>query len=64
VTFSVSPPNATTMTYRTASVAGQAQWPELDIASADDPLGSWLVTVLVELPSGLELRANKSISVR
>lgn len=64
VTFSVSPPNATTMTYRTTSVAGQADWPELDITSADDPLGSWLVTVLVELPSGLELRANRSISVR
>lgn len=64
VTFSVSPPNATTITYRTTSVAGQAVWPELDIASADDPLGSWLVTVLVELPSGMELRANKSISVR
>jgi hypothetical protein len=64
VTFSVSPPNATTITYRTTSVAGQAEWPELDIASADAPLGSWLVTVLVELPSGLELRANKSISVR
>lgn len=64
VTFSVSPPNATTITYRTTSVAGQAEWPELDIASADDPLGSWLVTVLVELPSGMELRANKSISVR
>lgn len=64
VTFSVSPPNATTMTYRTTSVAGQADWSELDIASADDPLGSWLVTVLVELPSGLELRTNKSISVR
>jgi hypothetical protein len=64
VTFSVSPPNATTITYRTTSVAGQAEWPELDIASADDPLGSWLVTVLVELPSGTELRANKSVSVR
>jgi hypothetical protein len=64
VTFSVSPPNATTMTYRTTSVAGEANWSELDIASADDPLGSWLVTVLVELPSGLELRTNKSISVR
>jgi hypothetical protein len=64
VTFSVSPPNATTITYRTTSVDGQAEWPELDIASADDPLGSWLVTVLVELPSGMELRANKSVNVR
>jgi hypothetical protein len=64
VTFSVSPPNATTMTYRTTSVDGQASWAELDIASADDPLGAWLVTVLVELPSGMELRANKSVNVR
>ena len=64
VTFSLSPPNATTITYRTTSLAGQAEWPELDIASADDPLGAWLVTVLVQLPSGTELRANKSVSVR
>jgi hypothetical protein len=64
VTFSVSPPNATTITYRTTSAAGQAEWPELDIASADDPLGSWLVTVLVELPSGMTLRANKTVNVR
>ena len=64
VTFSVSPPNATTITFRTTSVDGKAEWPELDIASADDPLGSWLVTVLVELPSGMELRANKSVTVR
>lgn len=64
VTFSVSPPNATTITYRTTSVAGQAEWRELDIASADDPLGSWLVTVLIELPSGMELRANETVNVR
>jgi hypothetical protein len=64
VTFSLSPPNATTLTYRTLSVGGQATWPELDIASVDDPQGSWLVTVLAVLPSGTELRANKSISVR
>jgi hypothetical protein len=64
VTFSLSPPNATTLTYRTSSASGQATWPEFNIASADDPHGSWLVTVLVELPSGTELRANKSISVR
>ncbi|MEP7360519.1 MAG: Ig-like domain-containing protein [Chloroflexota bacterium] len=64
VTFSLSPPNATTLTYRTLAVAGQATWPDVDIAIADDPHGSWLVTVLVELPSGVELRANKSITVR
>ncbi len=64
VTFSLSPPNATTLTYRTVSAGGTATWPQYNIASADDPHGSWLVTVLVELPSGTELRANKSISVR
>ncbi len=64
VTFSLSPPNATTLTYRTLSVAGTASWPDLEIASADDPVGSWLVTVLAVLPSGTELRANKFVSVR
>jgi hypothetical protein len=64
VTFSLSPPNATTITYRTLSVAGEATWPEIDIRSTDDPHGAWLVTVLAVLPSGTELRANKSISVR
>jgi hypothetical protein len=64
VSFSLSPPNATTLTYRTLSIAGQATWPELDIASADDPHGAWLVTVLTVLPSGTELRANKTLSVR
>jgi hypothetical protein len=39
-------------------------WPELDIRSTEDPHGAWLVTVLAVLPSGTELRANKSISVR
>lgn len=64
VTFSLSPPNATTLTYRTLSIAGKATWPDLEIASADDPLGSWLVTVLAVLPSGTELRANKFLTVR
>jgi hypothetical protein len=64
VTFSLSPPNATTMTYRTLSAAGRATWSELDIASPDDPHGTWLVTVLAVLPSGTELRANQSITVR
>ncbi len=64
VTFSLSPPNATTMTYRTLSAAGSATWSELDIDSPDDPHGSWLVTVLAVLPSGTELRANKSLMVR
>jgi hypothetical protein len=64
VTFSLSPPNATTMTYRTLTVAGNAAWAELDINSPDDPHGAWLVTVLAVLPSGTELRANKTLMVR
>jgi hypothetical protein len=64
VTFSVSPPNATTITYRAVSVAGEAKWPDLDIRNADDPVGAWLVTVFVELPSGAELRQNKTVNVR
>ena len=64
VTFSLSPPNATTLTYRTTSVAGEATWPEVDIAGVGDPLGSWLVTVLAVLPSDTELRASKAVTVR
>jgi hypothetical protein len=64
VTFSLSPPNATTLTYKTTSAGGTAAWPELDIASVGDPQGTWLVTVLAVLPSGTELRANKAIQVR
>ncbi|HLB44923.1 MAG TPA: hypothetical protein VJK49_06005 [Candidatus Limnocylindrales bacterium] len=64
VTFSLSPPNAATMTYRTSSVAGRATWPEMDIANLDDPLGTWLVTVLAVLPSGAELRDDESLTVR
>jgi hypothetical protein len=64
VIFSLSPPNATTMTYRTITVGGNAAWAELDIDSPDDPHGAWLVTVLAILPSGTELRANKSLTVR
>lgn len=64
VTFSLSPPNATTLTYRTVSVSGTATWTEIKIPSGEDSRGSWLMTVLVELPSGTELRANKTISVR
>jgi hypothetical protein len=64
VTFGLSPPNATTQTYRTLTVAGTATWAELDIDSPDDPHGAWLVTVLAVLPSGTELRASKSLMVR
>jgi hypothetical protein len=64
VTFSLSPPNATTITYRTTSRGGRAHWPSLEIQSVDSPLGTWLVTVLAVLPSGTELRDNESVIVR
>lgn len=63
VTFSLSPPNATTMTYRTTSEGGRARWPSLEIRSVDSPLGTWLVTVLAVLPSGTELRDDESVIV-
>jgi hypothetical protein len=65
VTFSLSPPNATTKTYRTTSSGGQADWPGgLEIESVESPVGAWLVTVLAVLPSGTELRADESVIVR
>lgn len=64
VTFSLSPPNAPTMTYATRTVHGQASWPNLVINNDGLAAGQWLVTVLVELPSGNEVRADASFSVR
>lgn len=64
VTFSLSPPNATTMTYRTTSLGGRAKWQGLQIDSVDSPLGTWLVTVLAVLPSGTELRDDESVVVK
>lgn len=64
VTFSVSPPNAATMTYATNSVHGVASWPDLVIGKGSSSGGQWLVTVLADLPSGNELSANASVSVR
>ncbi len=64
VTFSVSPPNAATMTYATNSVHGVATWPEFVIGNDSSSGGQWLVTVLADLPSGNELSANTSVNVR
>lgn len=64
VTFSVSPPNAATMTYATNSVHGVASWPDLVIGNDGLSGGQWVVTVLADLPSGNELSANASVSVR
>jgi hypothetical protein len=64
VTFSLSPPNAATMTYVTESVAGLASWPSLELSGGTEAVGTWLVTVLAVLPSGTELREDESFSVR
>jgi hypothetical protein len=63
VTFSVSPPNRGTTTYRAVSSAGLARWPELVISGDQRATGAWLVTVLALLPSGEELRGDATIVV-
>jgi hypothetical protein len=64
VTFSLSPPNRTTTTYRTTTNGGQAKWPSLLVDGGDSATGTWLLTVLAVMPSGEELRGNASFSVR
>lgn len=64
VIFGLSPPNRPTMTYRTTSADGLASWPELEVGASSDAAGTWLVTVLAVLPSGTELREDKSFTVR
>jgi len=64
VTFSLSPPNAATMTYVTSSAGGLATWPSVEVAGGGEAVGAWLVTVLAVLPSGTELREDESFSVR
>ena len=64
VTFSLSPPNAATMTYVTSSAGGLAGWPGVEVAGGGEAVGTWLVTVLAVLPSGAELREDESFSVR
>ena len=64
VTFSLSPPNAATMTYVTTSAGGLASWPSLEVTGGDEAVGTWLVTVMAVLPAGTELREDASFSVR
>ena len=64
VTFSVSPPNAQTMTYATTALHGRASWPSLIIHDDGLAAGQWLVTVVADLPSGNELRGEASFSLR
>jgi hypothetical protein len=63
VTFSVSPPNRATTVYRAVSSAGIARWPELVVSGDQRAVGAWLVTVLVSLPSGGEIRGDATITV-
>jgi hypothetical protein len=63
VTFSVSPPNRATTVYRAVSSAGTARWPELVISGDQRAIGAWLLTVLVSLPSGGEIRGDATITV-
>ena len=63
VTFSLSPPNRGTTTYRATTADGQASWPGMVVTGDTRAIGTWLVTVLVALPSGEELRGDASFSV-
>lgn len=64
VTFSLSPPNRGTTTYRATTAGGQAAWPDMVVAGDARAVGTWLVTVLVTLPSGETLRGDASFSVQ
>ena len=64
VTFSLSPPNRGTTTYRATTAGGEAAWRDMVVAGDARAVGIWLVTVLVTLPSGEELRGDASFSVR
>jgi hypothetical protein len=62
VIFGVSPPDQTTATYNATTTNGRARYPALSI-DPGDASGQWLVTALVTLPSGIELRANATLTV-
>jgi hypothetical protein len=62
VTFSVSPPNSSTMTYRVTSERGLAAWTDLPV-TGQRAIGTWLVTVRAVLASGEEVRTDASIEV-
>jgi hypothetical protein len=64
VIFSLSPPNRGTSTYATTTTNGEAHWPDVVVAGDERAVGTWLVTVLVTLPSGEEVRGNATFSVR
>jgi hypothetical protein len=64
VTFGLSPPNRGTTTYRATTSDGTAVWDDLLISGDQRATGEWLITVLVTLESGEELRSLASLNVR
>jgi len=63
VTFGVSPPNASTATYRVTTSNGRADWDDLTLRPGDSR-GTWLVTASATLPSGVELRQDGTFNLR
>ena len=62
VVFGISPPDSETTTYTATTANGRAHFTGLRV-NPGDAVGSWLVTALVTLPSGIELRDNASFSL-
>jgi len=62
VVFGISPPDSDTTTYTATTANGRAHFTGLRV-NPGDAVGSWLVTALVTLPSGIELRDNASFSL-
>lgn len=62
VVFGISPPESETTTYTATTANGRANFTGLSI-DPGEAVGSWLVTALVTLPSGIELRDNASFSL-
>jgi hypothetical protein len=63
VTFGVSPPASETTTYTAITNNGRARFTGLKLEPTD-AAGPWLVTALVNLPSGIELRDDASFSLQ
>jgi hypothetical protein len=64
VTFGLSPPNRGTTTYRATTEDGEAVWNDMIVNGDAHAIGEWLITVLVTLDSGEELRTIASLNVR
>ncbi len=63
VTFGLSPPSLATTVHHTTTSGGVATWQGVDIPASANSRGAWLVTALVTLASGAELRADESLTV-